>query len=105
MLPPSAAWRLGSGFWKKVKRNKVVKPGAGRHEKERKKLARNLNGQIMASTKRSTKRLLTFHPQIQIKHKWCQKKEESVQSQCTYNLLHVIRPQREYHQFPTSSST
>jgi hypothetical protein len=71
-----------------ITRNKVVKPGAGRHQKERKKLARNLNGEIMASTKR----LLTFHPQIQIKHIWCQKKEESMQSQCTYILIHVIRP-------------
>jgi hypothetical protein len=48
-----------------ITRNNVVKPGAGRHQKERKKLARNLSGQIMASKKR----LLTFQPQTQIKHK------------------------------------
>jgi hypothetical protein len=82
MLPPPATWMLGSERKEThvITRNKVVKPGAGRLQKVRKKLEENLNGQIMASKKR----LLNFHSQTQIKHKWCQKKKESVQRQCTY---------------------
>jgi hypothetical protein len=70
-----------------ITRNNVVKPGAGRHQKGRKKLERYLSGKIMASKKR----LLTFHPQTQIKQKWYQKKKESVQRQYTYILRYVIR--------------